>query len=68
MTSANAAIISPAPTQTEIANLVSTHREAVLRELNKLVKSELIMRQGHDLHVLDVAKLTEMVNAARGGF
>ena len=67
MASANTAIISPAPTQTEIANLVSTHREAVSRELNKLVTSKLIMRQGHDLHVLDVAKLTEMVNAARGG-
>ena len=66
MTSLNTAIISPAPTQTEIANLVSTHREAVSRELNKLVKSNLIMRQGHDLHVLDIAKLTEMVNEARG--
>ena len=68
MTSANAAIISPAPIQTEIANLVSTHREAASQELNKLVKSKLIMRQGHDLYVLDVAKLTEMVNAARGDF
>lgn len=29
MVSPNAAVISPAPTQTEIANLVSTHREAV---------------------------------------
>lgn len=67
MASANTAIISPAPIQTEIAYLVSTHREAVSRELNKLGTSKLIMRQGHDLHVLDVAKLTEMVNAARGG-
>ncbi|MBK6957149.1 MAG: hypothetical protein IPH22_01005 [Nitrosomonas sp.] len=33
------------PTQL-IANLVSTHREAVSRELNKLVTSKLIMRQG----------------------
>ncbi|QOJ22311.1 MAG: Crp/Fnr family transcriptional regulator [Gammaproteobacteria bacterium] len=66
MTSANAAIISPSPTQTEIANLVSTHREAVSRELKKLVKDNLIMRQGHDLHVLDIARLTQMVNEARG--
>ncbi|UJP00489.1 MAG: Crp/Fnr family transcriptional regulator [Nitrosomonas sp.] len=68
MTSTNAAIISPSPTQTEIANLVSTHREAVSRELNNLVRSNLIMRQGHDLHVLDIAKLTQMVNEARGSF
>jgi CRP-like cAMP-binding protein len=66
MTSVNAAIISPSPTQTEIANLVSTHREAVSRELKKLVKDNLIMRQGHDLHVLDIARLTQMVNEARG--
>lgn len=68
MVSANTAVISPAPTQTEIANLVSTHREAVSRELNNLVKSNLIMRQGHDLHILDIVKLQEMVDAARGSF
>ncbi|MBL8499127.1 MAG: Crp/Fnr family transcriptional regulator [Nitrosomonas sp.] len=68
MTSTNVAIISPSPTQTEIANLVSTHREAVSRELNNLVRSNLILRQGHDLHVLDIAKLTQMVNEARGSF
>jgi CRP-like cAMP-binding protein len=68
MISANAAVISPAPNQTEIANLVSTHREAVSRELNHLVKSSLIMRQGHDLHILDIVKLQEMVDAARGSF
>ncbi|MBY0473442.1 MAG: Crp/Fnr family transcriptional regulator [Nitrosomonas sp.] len=68
MVSANVAVISPAPTQTEIANLVSTHREAVSRELNMLIRSKLILRQGHDLHILDIAKLTEMVNEARGSF
>lgn len=68
MISANVAVISPAPTQTEIANLVSTHREAVSRELNILIRSKLILRQGHDLHVLNIAKLTEMVNQARGSF
>lgn len=68
MISENVAVISPAPTQTEIANLVSTHREAVSRELNMLIRNKLILRQGHDLHVLDIAKLTEMVNEARGSF
>ncbi|MEK7844872.1 MAG: helix-turn-helix domain-containing protein [Pseudomonadota bacterium] len=68
MTSPNVAVISPAPTQTEIANLVSTHREAVSRELNHLVKNKLILRKGHDLYVLDISRLAEMVNDARGSF
>jgi CRP/FNR family transcriptional regulator, cyclic AMP receptor protein len=68
MSTPNTAIISQAPTHTEIANLVSTHREAVTRELSNLTKKELILRKGHDLHILDVAKLTNMVNVVRGGF
>lgn len=67
MTSANTAVISPAPTQAEIANLVSTHREAVSRELNDLAKNKLIKRENHDLHLLDIEKLSQMVNDARGG-
>ena len=68
MATPNTAIISPAPTHSEIANLVSTHREAVTRELSILTKKNLILRQGRDLHILDVAKLAEMVNVVRGGF
>lgn len=67
MNSANTAIISPAPTQTEIANLVSTHREAVSRELNELARNKLIKRQKHDLYILDIEKLSQMVSDARGG-
>lgn len=67
LTSANTAVISPAPTQAEIANLVSTHREAVSCELNELAKNKLIKRKNHDLHLLDIEKLTQMVNDARGG-
>ncbi|UJP04889.1 MAG: Crp/Fnr family transcriptional regulator [Nitrosomonas sp.] len=67
MDSINTAIISPAPTQTEIAHLVSTHREAVSRELNELAKKKLIKRQKHELYVLDIERLTQMVNDARGG-
>ncbi|MEK6736281.1 MAG: helix-turn-helix domain-containing protein, partial [Pseudomonadota bacterium] len=63
---ANVAIISPAPTHVELANLVSTHREAVTRELNNLAKENLILRKDHELHILDVAKLTEMVENVRG--
>lgn len=67
MTSTNTAVISPAPTQAEIANLVSTHREAVSRELNDLAKNKLIKRENQDLHLLDIKKLSQMVNDARGG-
>ncbi len=62
----NRAVISPAPTHSEIANLVSTHREAVTRELNNLVRKQLIERRGQDLHILDISKLTEMLNEVRG--
>jgi CRP-like cAMP-binding protein len=62
----NTAIISPIPTHAELANLVSTHREAVTRELNDLEKEGLISRKDHELHILDVAKLTSMVKNVCG--
>lgn len=61
----NKGIISPIPTHTELANLVSTHREAVTRELNRLEKEQLILRKDHELHILDVDKLAGMVENAR---
>lgn len=66
MSADNAAVISPAPTHLEMANFVSTHREAVTRELQKLAKDNLVIRKGQDLHVLDVAKLSSMVDEVRG--
>ena len=62
---ANKGVISPIPTHTELANLVSTHREAVTRELNRLEKEQLILRKDHELHILDMTKLTGMVENAR---
>jgi CRP/FNR family transcriptional regulator, cyclic AMP receptor protein len=62
----NMGVISPAPTHTELANLLSTHREAVTRELNALARAKLIIRKSHDLHILDIAKLKRMVEEARG--
>lgn len=64
--SPNIAIISPAPTHAELACFVSTHREAVSRELSSLAKINLIMQEGRDLHILDVAKLAKLVNEVRG--
>lgn len=60
------ALISPAPTHVEIANRISTHREAVTRELNRLSRLGLIERRGAGLLVKDVDRLAEMVHEATG--
>ncbi len=66
MVSANSAVINPVPTHAELACFISTHREAVTRELNDLTRDGLIQRNGHTLGVPDVAKLENMVNKIRG--
>lgn len=62
----NAARIVPAPTHVEIASRVSTHREAVTRELNRLSRMGLIERRGGTLLVKDLDKLAKMVHEASG--
>jgi len=66
MDSPNTATIKPVPTHAELACFVSTHREAVTRELSELAKDQLIQRTGHELRVLDVERLRKMVDLARG--
>jgi len=58
--------IVPAPTHVEIANRISTHREAVTRELNRLSRIGIIERQGGALLVKDVDRLATMVHEATG--
>jgi len=58
--------IVPAPTHVEIASRISTHREAVTRELNRLSRIGIIERRGGTLLVKDVDRLTEMVHDATG--
>jgi CRP/FNR family cyclic AMP-dependent transcriptional regulator len=58
--------IVPAPTHVEIASRISTHREAVTRELNRLSRIGVIERRGGTLLVKDVDRLAEMVHAATG--
>jgi len=58
--------IVPAPTHVEIASRISTHREAVTRELNRLARIGLIERKGAALLVKDVDRLEEMVHDATG--
>jgi len=58
--------IVPAPTHQEIASRISTHREAVTRELNELARAKLIEKRGADLIVCDVAMLESMVEDSMG--
>ena len=62
----NSAYIRPAPTHAEIASRISTHREAVTRELNRLSKIGIIDRQGHDLIINDMERLAQIVHEATG--
>ena len=58
--------ITPAPTHSEIASRVATHREAVTRELNRLARMGLIERTSGALVVEDVERLAELVQTATG--
>ena len=62
----NVARISPAPTHADIASRISTHREAVTRELNELTKSGLISRDGRTLIISDLAELERLVHDVTG--
>jgi len=58
--------IAPAPTHADIASRISTHREAVTRELNRLSKIGIIERRGTTLLIKDINRLTTMVHEATG--
>jgi CRP/FNR family transcriptional regulator, cyclic AMP receptor protein len=57
-------IISPPPTHAELAARVSSHREAVTRELNSLVRAGLLGRRRGALVLLDPAHLASIVAEA----
>jgi CRP-like cAMP-binding protein len=59
-------VLSPAPSLSDIANRISTHREAVSRELSRLTGNGLLRREAGSLRITDVAKLAELVAEARG--
>lgn len=61
MRAENVAEVSPAPTHAEIASRISTHREAVTRELNELTRAGLVERRSGTLYIHDVNKLQQMV-------
>jgi CRP-like cAMP-binding protein len=59
-------LISPAPTHSEIAQRISTHREAVSREISRLKQLGIIERRGRVLAVKDFERLERMVDEASG--
>src|SRR5262249_10329462 len=60
------ALLSPAPSLSDIANRVSTHREAVSRELSRLGSVGLLRRERGDLRIMDIARLALLVREAKG--
>jgi CRP/FNR family transcriptional regulator, cyclic AMP receptor protein len=64
--SGKSARIGSAPTHSEIASRISTHREAVTRELNRLSRLGIVERQGNALLVKDVDRLADMVREITG--
>lgn len=55
------AVITPVPTHSDIASRVSTHREAVTRELNALTRDGLIERRDGTLVIVNIARLAQLV-------
>ena len=60
------ALLSPAPSLSDIADRISTHREAVSRELSRLGAIGLLRREGGDLRITDLARLEALVREAKG--
>src|SRR5262249_57071895 len=63
----NVATIDPAPRHADLASEISTYREQVTRELSALERAGILERAGRALVVRDVARLAQLVAAARGG-
>ncbi len=65
-TGSKTAAIQPAPTAEEIANHISTHREAVSREFSRLTRQGIMKRQGKTIYIEDVGRLAHLVSQASG--
>lgn len=59
-------LLSPAPSLSEIASRISTHREAVSRELSRLTAIGLLSREDGNLRITDLNRLAKLVRDARG--
>ncbi len=68
MDNPNTATISPAPRHVELANRISTHREAISREMTELTSCGLIRKEKNRLHIDDVVRLENMVRDRIGSY
>jgi CRP/FNR family transcriptional regulator, cyclic AMP receptor protein len=59
-------LLKPGPSLADLSSRVSTHREAVSRELSRLAQEGLVAREGSDIRIVSRAKLRAMVQAAKG--
>jgi CRP-like cAMP-binding protein len=64
--SGNRAVIKPIPVHAELAGRVSTTRETVARVLNDLARKKIVERGKGALVILDVRRLSSMVEEFRG--
>ena len=55
-------VISPRPTHTEIAARVSTHREAVAREMKALEREKYLQRQRGAFVLMDIPGLVQRLD------
>ncbi len=62
----NTAVVAPAPTHSDIASRISTHREAVTRELSELARAGLVKRRRGALEICDVPRLARLVEEVVG--
>lgn len=58
--------LSPAPTHSDLAARISTHREAVSRELSRLNRLGVIERKGRTITVKNITQLERLVQEASG--
>jgi CRP-like cAMP-binding protein len=65
-TARSSAMITPAPRHADIASRVSTHREAVTREMNVLARADIIRQERDALYILDLPRLSQMVHEVLG--
>lgn len=65
-TTDDSALIAAAPTHAQLASRISTHREAVTRELNELDRLGIVERRGTALVLRDLPRLRRMLEALLG--
>lgn len=59
-------MVNPAPTQSDMAGLVSTTRETISRILSQLEKGEIIEKKDHIIYITDVEKLKYLADKLDG--